>query len=301
MLIGDLTSFGYTLGEIVIEGGAGNDILWSSNGHDLVQGEAGADRIEGGGGNDVGQGGDGDDVIGDRFGRNVYDGGAGNDTLRGGDSAGFFSGGRGNDALSLGRGADVLAFNRGDGHDSVASIRETVANDTLSLGGGIRATELALRKSGNDLQVETDGSGADRLTLRDWYAPQANRSFINLQVVNQAVADFQAGVGGGEPFRDQRVQRFDFAALVSRFDAERASTPTLGRWDVANALALFHLGGSDTQAIGGDLALYAGVQGNLANLGLGVAQGTLANADFGARQQSFGATANLQNSMFKLT
>ncbi len=295
----DLTSNRYVLGDMVIEGGTGNDILWSSNGHDLVQGEAGADRLEGGGGNDVNQGGDGDDVIGDRFGRNVYDGGAGNDNLRGSDSAGFFLGGRGNDALSLGRGADVVAFSRGDGQDGVASTRETVANDTLSLGGGIRATDLALRKSGNDLQVETDATGADRLTLRDWYAPLANRSYINLQVVNQALADFDSGAV--DPLRDQRVERFDFAGLVGRFDAERAATPTLGRWEVANALAMFHLGGSDTQAIGGDLSLQAGLNGSLANMRLGTAQGTLANADFGAREQAFGATANLTNSMFKLT
>ena len=237
-------------------------------------------------------------MIGDRFGRNVFDGGGGNDALNGDDSAGFFIGGRGNDSLSLGRGADVVAFNRGDGQDSVASIRETVANDTLSLGGGIRAIDLAFRKSGNDLQVETDANGTDRFTLRDWYAPLDNRSFINLQIVNQALADFNAGAG--DPLRDQRVERFDFAGLVGRFDAERATTPTLGRWEVINALAMFHLGGSDARAVGGDLSLQAGLQGSLANMSLGTAQGTLANADFGAREQAFGATANLTNSMFKL-
>ena len=78
----------------------------------------------------------------------------------------------------------------------------------------------------------------------------------------------------------------DFAALVSRFDAERASTPTLGRWDVANALALFHLGGSDTQAIGGDLTYQYGNTGSLANVGLTAAQATLSSAQFGQASQA---------------
>ena len=52
-----------------------------------------------------------------------------------------------------------------------------------------KCLDLGLRRSGNDLQVETDSSGADRLTLRDWYAPLPNRSFVNLQVVKDFAFD----------------------------------------------------------------------------------------------------------------
>jgi hypothetical protein len=296
----DLTSNLFSVGDIVLEGGNGNDVLWSSVGLDLLQGGAGNDRIDGGKGNDVEQGGEGSDSFDDRFGRNAMDGGAGADVLSDGDNASFLTGGRGNDMLQLGRGADVVAFNKGDGQDTVSSTREAVGNDTLSLGGGIRYADLGLRKSGNDLMLEAGSTNGttDRLTLRDWYAATPNRGFINLQVVAQAMADFNPV--GGNPLLDNKVETFNFAALVQRFDAERAKAPSLTRWDVASALAAFHIGGSDSQAIGGDLAYYAGMQGNLAGMSLATAQGALANPDFGIRAQAFGSVTAAQDGMFKL-
>jgi Ca2+-binding RTX toxin-like protein len=48
----DLTSKRYAYGDVTIDGGAGNDVLWSSSGNDVLLGGAGNDKMKGGAGND---------------------------------------------------------------------------------------------------------------------------------------------------------------------------------------------------------------------------------------------------------
>jgi Ca2+-binding RTX toxin-like protein len=83
----DLTSDRLTYGAVTVEGGAGNDVLWTS---------AGADSLNGG---------DGDDSLA---------GGAGDDSLTGGSGADNLKGGTGNDRLEGGTGADQLDAGPGD-------------------------------------------------------------------------------------------------------------------------------------------------------------------------------------------
>ena len=49
----DLTSDLYTLGDVKIYGGAGDDVLWASSGNDLLDGGTGKDTLAGGKGNDT--------------------------------------------------------------------------------------------------------------------------------------------------------------------------------------------------------------------------------------------------------
>lgn len=49
----DLTSNLYTLGDVKIYGGAGDDVLWASSGNDLLDGGTGKDTLAGGKGNDT--------------------------------------------------------------------------------------------------------------------------------------------------------------------------------------------------------------------------------------------------------
>ncbi len=65
-----------------------------------------------------------------------------------------------------GLGGDIIAFNRGDGQDVVNA--STGADNTLSLGGGIRYTDLSFSKSANDLMLSL--GNAEQITLKDWYA-----------------------------------------------------------------------------------------------------------------------------------
>jgi len=49
----DLTSTRYTYGDVTVNGGRGNDVLWTSAGNDTLDGGVGDDHLAGGLGNDV--------------------------------------------------------------------------------------------------------------------------------------------------------------------------------------------------------------------------------------------------------
>ncbi|MEO5337842.1 MAG: Ig-like domain-containing protein [Magnetospirillum sp. WYHS-4] len=84
----DLTSSRFSYGDVTIDGGAGNDLLWGNAGNDSIVGGTGDDRIDGGAGADRVDAGVGNDVAvftasqNATGGRDFYEGGAGTDTLR---------------------------------------------------------------------------------------------------------------------------------------------------------------------------------------------------------------------------
>src|SRR6185503_11118429 len=132
-----------------------------------------------------------------------------------------------------------------------------------------------------------------------WYAAAANRSVLNLQVVAEAMAQFDAG--SPDPLLNKKVTRFNFDGLVSQFDAALAANPGLTSWALTNALTAFHLGGSDTDALGGDLAYRYGLQNNLAAVGTVGAQNVLAASQFGTATQAFQTLPNLQDGVARLS
>lgn len=95
-----------TLGDVLISGGDGNDILWANVGNDTVNGGNGNDIIDGGPGNDILNGDAGDDTLYGGDGNDTLDGGTGNDTLYGG---------KGDDRLYGGDGDDILYGDNGPG------------------------------------------------------------------------------------------------------------------------------------------------------------------------------------------
>jgi hypothetical protein len=275
-------------------GGGGNDILNGDSGNDALAGGAGNDTINGGNDTDILQGNDGDDILSDTVGNGLFDGGAGVDTLTGGSGRQLFAGGAGNDIINTSTGADLIVFNRGDGADTVAA--STAADNTLTLGGGIEYSDIALRKNGNDLVVET-GVG-ESVTFQNWYASTSNRSVVNLQVIAEAMAAFSPG--GANPLLDNKVENFNFANLVTRFDQERAANPALSSWNVMDALLTFHTSGSDTAALGGDLAYGYGLGTGLTGIGASNAQNILTASGFATGAQGIGAP-DLASGVVRLT
>ncbi|HVF64738.1 MAG TPA: calcium-binding protein [Casimicrobiaceae bacterium] len=266
-----------------LRGNAAVNTLTGGDGQDLLFGAAGNDSLAGGNGRDILQGGDGDDTLSDTAGSNLLHGGLGIDTLTGAAGNELFIGGAGNDTITAGTGADLIAFNRGDGQDVVNA--SAAADDTLSLGGGIRYADVALRKSGNDLVVDVGAS--EQVTFKDWYAAPANPQVVNLQMIVDASTDWTAG--STDALRNKRIARFDFAGLVAQFDAARTANPGLTTWAVASALASEHLGGSDTAALGGDLGYQYGRASALTGIGWTPVDGVLANAAFGTGLQTLQA------------
>ena len=270
--------------------GSGNEL------NNTLIGNGGNNVLDGGFGNDLLQGMAGNDTLADASGNNLLDGGAGADTLTGNTGNELFAGGTGNDTLTLGTGKDIILFNRGDGLDIVKA--STGQDDTLSLGGGIAYSDLALSKTNNDLVLKTGGT--DQITFKDWYASPTNHSVLNLQVIADAMVGFAPG--GSDPLKDNKVETFNFSGLVNKFDQVSSAAPALTTWALSNALLDFHLGsGSDSAAIGGDLAYQYGKNGTLNGMGLNAAQSAVNDPSFGQSAQTLHDPAVWQAEVAKLS
>ncbi len=269
-----------------LDGAGGNDVLW---------GAAGADSITGNLGNDMLQGGADNDTLSDTSGNNLIDGGAGADTLAGGAAHEIFVGGTGADTITTGGSADVIMFNKGDGADVVNASVGT--DDTLAVGGGMAYASMKFSKAGLDLVF--DGGNGDQVTFRNWYQTGVNnKSVLNLQVIADAMSAFNAT--GSDPLLNRKVVTFNFAGLVGQFDAALAANPTMTSWNIANALPIYYLGGSDSAAIGGDFSYDYGHRGVLASIGAVPGQSVLANTGFGSAAQSLQAAATLYSGTVRL-
>lgn len=251
----------------VLDAGDGNDLLDGSDGQDQLFGGIGNDTLRGGTDLDLLAAGDGDDLIDSGSGTAVVVAGRGNDSITTNTSADFvdagegndlittaasndfIAGGKGNDRIDAGQDRDIIAFNRGDGADTL--VTSSWQTDALSLGGGIRYADIALRKSGNNLVLEL-GQG-DSITLEGWYLDSSRKNIKNLQVVTAAPGgDYLAG--SSDRMRNRKAVAFDFEQLVTRFDTARAANPALTSWSAAADLNATYLSGGDTQAIGGNMA-----------------------------------------------
>jgi VCBS repeat-containing protein len=236
---------------ITVLGGTRNDHFAGTSGDDYLYGGAGNDQLSGGAGNDILQGGSGNDGLVNEAGIALLDGGSGNDTLSGAAGDELYVGGTGNDVLRVGSGFNVISFNSGDGKDTVYSSGGT---NVVSLGGrGLDYANLRFEKSDQDLILKT--GGGDQITFKDWYQDSDKQRIIDLQVIADAMANFDRALS--DPLRNKAVEHFDFRELVHAFDTARATTGVTS-WALSNALTQFHVGGSDTEAYGGDLATGTG-------------------------------------------
>ncbi|MBU3698296.1 calcium-binding protein, partial [Dechloromonas sp.] len=262
----------------------------------LIRGNNYANTLTGGAGNDLLEGGDGNDILTDTSGTALFNGGWGADTMTGGASAEIFLGSQGNDIYTTAGGNDIILFNKGDGQDTFAT--GGTGSDTLSLGGsGLSYTDLAFAKSGADLVLKVGSS--DQITFKDWYAATPSRSVASLQVIAEAMSGFSAG--GSDSLKDQKVEQFDFTGLVGAFDAALAANSSLTSWALTNALNNFQLAGSDTAAMGGDLAYQYGKNGTLAGIGVTPALSTLSDTNLGTNPQVLNTLATLQTGSVRLS
>jgi Ca2+-binding RTX toxin-like protein len=278
--------------EALILEGTSNLTAVGNSAANLLRGNSGGNTLGSSqmGGIDILEGGAGNDTLSDTSGNGLLNGGAGTDSLTGGSGRELHIGGAGNDTLSTGSGADIIAFNAGDGQDSVLSSSGT-ADNRLSLGGGIAYEDLLFSRSGSDLVLAT--GGLDRVTLRNWYASTPVRSVASLQVIAEAMEDFDAG--SSDPLLNRKVQRFDFLGLVGEFEASGLTS-----WALSNALAEFHVSGSDTEALGGDLAYRYGRDGSLAGIGFQPAQQLLGSSQFATQAQALQDDATLLQGAIRL-
>ena len=244
------------------------------------------------GGNDILQGLSGTDTLNDTLGNNLFASGAGNDTITGGAGRELFIGGTGNDTITTGTGYDVISFNKGDGADIINA--STGADNTLSLGGNFAYSDLSLTKTSNNLILKMGTT--DQITLKDWYLTSpTNKSVINLQVVAEAIQGFT--LGSADQLRNNKIENFNFSNLVAAFDVAGATA----NWQLTDARLTTHLlAGSDSAAIGGDLAYQYGKNSNLTGMGTLNAQSVIAAASFGQTSQTLNNPTVWQAELVKL-
>jgi Ca2+-binding RTX toxin-like protein len=156
-----------TVGNLVLNGGAGADTLVGQEGADIINGLGGADSLYGSVGSDQLNGGEGADIL---------DGGAGADTLDGGAGADRMDGGEGNDVYFVDNVADTIFERTSGGTDNVlttVSYRLQAGShadilSTTNHGGfaliNLTGNELANVIIGNNAANVLDGAGgADKL------------------------------------------------------------------------------------------------------------------------------------------
>ncbi len=91
-------------------GGDGNDRLWGAAGNDSLSGDAGDDELNGGSGNDLLAGGDGNDALIAGSGNDALSDGAGNDQVIAAANNDMIVAGEGNDRYNGGSGIDGIDF-----------------------------------------------------------------------------------------------------------------------------------------------------------------------------------------------
>jgi trimeric autotransporter adhesin len=157
---------------------------------------------------------------------------------------------------------------------------------TLSLGKLTSYDQLSLTKSGSDLVMSVGTS--DKITFADWYANNSlvnTKSIANLQVIAESIQGFSQN--STNKLHDNKIETFNFANLVAAFDAAGATA----NWQLTDARLSAHLSsGSDTAAIGGDIAYQYGHYGNLTGMGLNATQAVLSDTNFGKVAQVFSAS-----------
>ena len=273
----------------------GSAINGTGNGlSNLLRGNAANNTLTGAAGIDILEGGGGNDSLSNTTNKSLLNGGADTDTLTGTAANDLLIGGTGNDALTTGAGADIIVFNKGDGQDTVAA--STTRDNTLSIGSAVYA-DLLFQKNGNDLVLQVGAS--DQVTFVGYYTSSSNRSVNNLQVVIEGTSEYDAG--SADAMRNKKIETFNFEGLVAAFDAARAADPTLTTWALTNALLTQHLSGSDTAAIGGDLAYRYNRFGTLSDISFTPALGILGASGFGTSAQTLQALASLQDSSARLS
>lgn len=135
----------------------------------------------------------------------------------------------------------------------------------------------------------------DQITFAGWYTAATNKSVINLQVIAEAVTTFS--LGGADQLRNNKVENFNFANIVTAFDAQALKT----NWQLTDALLTTHLlTGNNTAAIGGDLAYQYGRNSSLTGVGLLAAQSTINAANFGQSAQTLNAPSTWAAEAVKL-
>jgi Ca2+-binding RTX toxin-like protein len=276
------SSANYTLGanlSYLMLTGTGGLAATGNGSTDLIVGNTGSDTLSGGTGIAVLEGGTaGSDQIKATGNQAALIAGGGASTLTGGAFKDFLAAGLVSDSITTGATSNVIAVNKGDGATTLKVT--TGATEILSLGAGIDTESLVFNKSGTNL-VLTDGVTGDSIIFSGWYGGTADQTVSTLQVIEAASSSYNSS--GTNSLQNQAVEDFNFASLVSQYNA----APSQTNWSLSQGMPTAKLSSSgNTAAYGGDLAYYFGLNGNLTGMNLSAVQSALTNSSFATGSQT---------------
>jgi hypothetical protein len=306
----------------ILAGQAGAQIVLGSSDADQIDGGAGNDTIRGNRGNDSLLGGDGNDTY-------QFAAGDGADVINNLSNAPSAD----NDVLSIEgitrenlwfsrRGDDLVIDVLGGSTDAI-TIQDWYANagqmvDSIQAGGStllasavntlVNAMAAFGAPSGGEITLtQAQRDQVNAIIAANWQGTvNASTGLDSIQYADLVfkkssndpilVTDEQLTFADG--YRVQEEVNFD--GPVTAFEAARAAAPGLSSWALSDSLASFHLSGSDTAAIGGDLAHRDGRDGTLADMSVTAVTGVLSDAGFGSSAQALQSLARLQNTSPRL-
>ncbi len=275
---GDDTVDGSTLirVDLLVEAGAGDDVVTSGTGRDNLFGGPGNDSMIGSGRADLLDGGEGDDTLRGAGNNDILLGGPGDDDLDGNNLDDLVVGGEGNDLIAGGRRDDELIGGLGEdtliGRGGEDFLDGGIGDDQLFGGGG---EDTLLGDSGNDTLIGQNGAdtirgdagndsldggpggdllegGSNRDTLRG--GQQTDSIFggagVDLFVVG--------AVPGSGPFSDEHELRMVNGFLQHRQfrDGTLIEQDRIFSFDaLADAVLLEALGGDDTIRVASDVMI----------------------------------------------
>lgn len=175
-----------TFGNMTIDGGGSNDVIWANAGNDYINARDGNDIADGGNGNDVVDGGAGDDWVSGGYGADLVMGGAGADTIQ---YVADSIWGLGSFSLNMDTG-DV--FNLAGYNQSFDHFDGGTGQDTMQLTGGDDAVVA------NDVSSASNpsASGSRVVGIEVIDAGDGN-DFINLTGLGNAFGNITAYGGNG--------------------------------------------------------------------------------------------------------
>jgi Ca2+-binding RTX toxin-like protein len=272
----------------------GNDQLIGSTGDDLIRSLGGADTIIDASGNDILFGDEQSDRITDSEGHNLLVGGDGNDVLRlngipifgdegeeigleGDGAPGCFAiGGTGQDSVRIDD-RSVFAYNSGDGEDNLQWVAGDATTLTISLGGGIAISDIAIVKEDFRLMLYT--APVIPPNEDDEPFPQNAISLPNLLAAPELWPSLVLQTIGDD------VHTYDLGQVLEDFYGALDQDSAITNWAAGGALEENLLSVSTTQAMGGAIAYQYATTGSLDGLTAEQIRGVLANADFGLAPQ----------------
>lgn len=119
-----------------------------------------------------------------------------------------------------------------------------------------------------------------------------------MQMLTEASGAFNAS--STDTLKDNKAEVFDLTKLIKGFDTAYAANSGLrtgNAWAVMNSLLTAHLYGSNSAALGGDLAYLFGSQGSasLAGMGINTAGSVIGDANFVTNVQTWNQPAPLSS------